>query len=66
MNIFHTTDLHFNKNWFQWIEKEQDKYDVFCISGDFLCSSKDETVQEQILWVSAWIVNFKKPLIVCS
>ncbi len=36
MRILHISDLHFNKTWFEWIEKQQDKYDVFCITGDFL------------------------------
>jgi len=55
MKILHTTDLHFNTHWFKWIEEQQDKYDVFCISGDFLEDSKSETLLEQIEWVSDWI-----------
>ena len=66
MKILHTTDLHFNKKWFQWISKQQDKFDIFCISGDFLESSKDETLLEQIKWVTTWIKKFHKPLFVCS
>ena len=66
MEILHTTDLHFNTHWFKWIEEQQDKYDVFCISGDFLEDSKDETLLEQIEWVSNWIRKFQKPLFVCS
>ena len=41
MKILHTTDLHFNKQWFKWIEAQQNKYDIFCITGDFLDDSKD-------------------------
>jgi len=66
MKILHTTDLHFNKEWFAWIEAQQKDYDIFCISGDFLESSKEETLLEQIEWISSWIRNFKKPLFVCS
>jgi Icc-related predicted phosphoesterase len=66
MKILHTTDLHFNLQWFKWIENQQDKYDVFCISGDFLDSSKDETLLKQIELVSEWIKKFQKPLFVCS
>ena len=42
MKILHITDLHFNTTWFDWINKEQDKYDVFCITGDFLEKRKEE------------------------
>lgn len=66
MKILHTTDLHFNKNWFTWIASQQKNYDVFCITGDFLESSKDETLLEQIEWISSWMKSFKKPLFVCS
>jgi uncharacterized protein len=66
MKILHTTDLHFNTHWFEWIADQQDEFDVFCISGDFLEDTKDETLLEQIEWVSAWMQKFKKPLFTCS
>lgn len=66
MKILHTTDLHFNKHWFLWIANQQDNYDVFCITGDFLEDSKEETLLEQIDWITHWMKNFKKPLFVCS
>lgn len=66
MKILHTTDLHFTKHWFIWIASQQNNYDVFCITGDFLESSKDETLLEQIEWISSWMKSFKKPLFVCS
>ncbi len=66
LKILHTTDLHFNKNWFNWIAKQQENFDVFSISGDFLQSSKNEPLSEQIIWVTHWIKNFNKPLFVCS
>ncbi|MBL0709334.1 MAG: metallophosphoesterase [Sulfurimonas sp.] len=66
MKILHTSDLHFNKRWFKWIEKQQFKYDIFCIAGDFLESSKNETLVEQIDWVSKWLREFEKPLFICS
>lgn len=66
MKILHTTDLHFNIHWFDWIAKQQDNFDIFCISGDLLEDSKDETLLEQIEWISSWIKQFKKPLFVCS
>ena len=66
MKLLHTTDLHFKVHWFRWIEEQQDKYDVFCVSGDFLEDSQDNTLEEQIKWITNWIKNFKKPLFVCS
>jgi len=66
MKILHTTDLHFTKHWFAWITSQQAKYDVFCITGDFLESSKRESLKEQIAWITNWMKNFQKPLFVCS
>lgn len=66
MKILHTTDLHFNQKWFQWIAQQQDEFDIFCVSGDLLESSKDELLLEQIAWITNWIIEFKKPLFVCS
>ncbi|WP_320036036.1 metallophosphoesterase family protein [Halarcobacter sp.] len=66
MKILHTTDLHFNKNWFEWLIKQQNNYDVFCITGDFLEDSKNETLLEQIEWITNWMKKFKKPLFICS
>ena len=66
MKILHTTDLHFNKRWFAWMAKQQNSFDIFCITGDFLQSSKDETLLEQIEWITKWMRGFKKPLFVCS
>ena len=42
------------------------KHDIFCITGDFLDDSKDETLLEQIEWITIWMKLFKKPLFVCS
>ena len=66
MKILHTTDLHFTKHWFTWIASQQNNYDVFCITGDFLESSKDESLLEQIEWITNWMKSFQKPLFVCS
>ena len=62
MKILHTTDLHFTKHWFAWITSQQAKYDVFCITGDFLESSKRESLKEQIAWITNWMKNFQKPM----
>jgi len=36
MKILHTSSLHFNSQWSDWIAKSQGSYDIFVISGDFL------------------------------
>ena len=41
MKILHTTDLHFNKQWFERIKAKQNKYDIICIRGDYLDDSKN-------------------------
>ena len=59
MRILHTTDLHFNKKFFKWIDNQQTNFDIFCITGDFLESSKDESLFDQINWISKWMRSFK-------
>lgn len=66
MTIFHATDLHFNKEWFNWIASQQPYYDLFCLTGDFLEETRPQSLQEQIEWVSSWMREFQKPLFVCS
>jgi len=66
MKLLHTTDLHFRLHWFEWIEKQQKNFDVFCISGDLLEPTLDTPMQEQIEWITKWIKAFQKPLFICS
>lgn len=66
MTIFHATDLHFNKEWFEQILKVEEKYDIFCLSGDFLNSYSDVGLSTQIEWISSFFASFKKPLFACS
>lgn len=66
MKFLHLSDLHFNQYWFDWITKQQNPYDIFCISGDFLDTSLSIGLSEQISWVSEWMKAFEKPLFVCS
>jgi len=66
LKILHTTDLHFNITWFNWIAEQQNRFDVFCISGDFLDTSSDIVLSEQIAWIQDWIKKFNKPLFTCS
>ncbi|MEA2016822.1 MAG: metallophosphoesterase family protein [Campylobacterota bacterium] len=66
MKILHTTDLHFNKKWFEWIVNEQNNYDAICITGDFLDVDNDEPIQKQASWVKSWLKEFKKPILTCT
>lgn len=66
MKILHTTDLHFNKRWCEWINDQQPGYDAICITGDFLDSSKPEPLDTQMEWMSGWLRDFYKPVFVCS
>ena len=36
MRLLHATDLHYNKHWFDWIVTQQENFEIFCLSGDFL------------------------------
>lgn len=66
MKFIHLSDLHFNQQWFNWIKTQEDNYDFFCITGDFLDTSLSISLEEQITWVSNWMRTFNKPLFVCS
>jgi len=66
MKLLHATDLHFNQHWFDWIATQQENFDVFCLSGDFLEPASDVPLSSQIEWISNWMKNFAKPLFVCS
>jgi Icc-related predicted phosphoesterase len=66
LELLHVTDLHFNTKQFKWITDNQVNYDIICLTGDLLESEKDETLQEQIVWIKNWFKTIKKPLFVCS
>ena len=50
MNIWITTDLHFNKFQFEFLVKQQDKYDILTINGDLLDSREDFNIQTK--WIN--------------
>jgi Icc-related predicted phosphoesterase len=66
MKIFHATDLHFNKKFFNQISSLKEEFDVFCLTGDFLDSSNEILLNKQVEWITKWMKEFKKPLFVCS
>jgi Icc-related predicted phosphoesterase len=65
MKILHVSDLHYNKSYFEWVVREQDNYDVICMTGDFLDEQLGDE-EEQVEWVVNWIKSIKTPLFVCS
>lgn len=62
LKLFHASDLHFNASYFDYILARQDKFDIFCFSGDFL--NKDSTQEKE--QTAFWLKSFKKPVFVCS
>ena len=63
--LLHITDLHFNKDFFTWIEQQQNKHEIFCITDDFIDSQHDNFA-EQIQWIKQWLNQFNQPLFICS
>ncbi|MFL1707463.1 metallophosphoesterase [Campylobacter sp. MOP7] len=64
MKIFHASDLHFNVEYFKHISALEDKFDIFCFSGDLLDGYSP--LATQIEKTSDWLSSFKKPIFVCS
>lgn len=64
LKIFHASDLHFNKSYFEYILSSQNKFDIFCFSGDLLDGFNPLTHQKE--QTIAWLKSFKKPVFVCS
>ena len=62
LKLFHASDLHFGTGYFDYILALQDKFDIFCFSGDFLYK---ESAQEKEQ-TSLWLKSFKKPVFICS
>jgi len=70
MKILHATDLHFNKQRFEWILNEGNDldYDILCLTGDFLNTSyKCRTpIEQQIEWITEWTKKLNRPTFICS
>ncbi len=68
MKILHVTDLHFAKPHFRWILENQNKFDVICLSGDFLDTHINcpYSLQQQIKWITAWVKTINVRLLLCS
>ena len=70
MKLLHVTDLHLNKNWYDWVAAHALDYDATCISGDLLNLFGFDDVgngaKSQIRWVRHWVANFPSKLFLCS
>jgi uncharacterized protein len=65
MTIWLTGDLHFNLKQFQYLLKQQQNYDILCLSGDLLDSSKQE-LNWQKQEIATLLAKFSKPVFICS
>ncbi len=63
LTLLHVTDFHFNTAYFNWVIKQLDTFDVLCLSGDLIESTKEKG---QVEWVSHWLENISKPTFICS
>lgn len=69
VRVLVVSDLHFNKEWFDWVQKQAalHLHDGIIIAGDLIgpvwnCSAKD-----QVAWLTRWIKTFPgKRLVLCS
>ena len=66
MTILHVTDFHFNQHWFDWLLHRAPAHDVVVMSGDMLDLSIATPHRRQIEWVSSWLNDFPRPILVCS
>jgi predicted phosphodiesterase len=48
MNLLLTSDLHFNKRWYQWLEGQAANYDLISIAGDLLDAFSRIPIDQQI------------------
>ena len=62
LKLLHASDLHFGAGYFDYILALQDKFDIFCFSGDFLYKESAQEKEQTALWLK----SFKKPVFVCS
>jgi Predicted phosphoesterases, related to the Icc protein len=66
MTLLHVTDFHFNQRWFNWLVHRAPPHDVVVFSGDLLDLTVATPQRRQIEWVSAWLNDFPRPIVVCS
>ena len=65
MQIWLTGDLHFNREQFEYLYRNQSHYDLLCLSGDLLDGAVDD-YEAQTRWVADFLRGFGKPLLIAS
>jgi len=65
MNILIAGDLHFNLTQFHWLADQKESYDCLCLTGDLLNGDSDDFMHQSV-WVSKWLKEFNKYLVICS
>lgn len=66
MRILHLSDLHAVNGHFEWVIKEQARYDLVCITGDLLDANPLKDVGDQLGRVIRHLERIRKPLALCS
>ncbi|MDF9827919.1 Icc-related predicted phosphoesterase [Ereboglobus sp. PH5-10] len=68
MRILHVADLHFRKEWYEWVASQSDDYDVLVIAGDLLNMLPVEAtpLPQQARVVRDWLQALPKPVVVCT
>jgi Icc-related predicted phosphoesterase len=66
MTILHVTDFHFNQRWFDWLLDRSPPHDLLVMSGDLLDLAGATPHRRQIAWVSDWLNDYPRPMLVCS
>ena len=64
MKILIVADLHFRRDWLDWLSLR--KVDLVVIAGDLLDAFSPDGLLPQMLALSAWSKDFTLPLAVCS
>jgi predicted phosphodiesterase len=66
MRLLHTSDIHFNRTWFNWLRLSAPAYDAVALTGDLIGPAQVLAVEEQIVWIRHWAESFPAPLMLCS
>lgn len=66
MKIIFASDLHFNKDKYNWFINDAPHSDLLVLGGDLLDQNHPAPQSRQVEWVSNWINNYPRQLCVCS
>jgi uncharacterized protein len=67
MHILFVSDLHFQRHWYEWIDRQSD-HEVCVIAGDLLHALEPfhTDLRSQAAWVSGWLRGHRSALVVCA